>query len=59
MHARWQAVFYAAAILCLVIAAAHRQAGPGRLWGAPLRWLAAGVALATVPALWTAAVAGW
>lgn len=59
MHPQAEAIFYVAALICLAVAAAHPQAGPGRLWAAPLRWLAAGVAFALVPAMWNAAQAGW
>lgn len=51
--------FYAAAVLCFIIAAVHPQASPGRLWVQPLRWMAAGLTLALVPVLWNTAVAGW
>lgn len=52
-------LFYLAAIACWLLAVAHPQAGPGRLWVAPIRWVAAGLLLAMIPVVWNSAVAGW
>lgn len=59
MDPQAQFACYLVAVACFVIAALHTQAGAGRLWPVPIRWVAAGLVLATIPAVWAAAVAGW